>query len=465
MKKRKFFFLVIFVLAILVYMPKLPKEETNSGSTFEFMSLLDIADSQQSMETQAMTNSENEKGKKNTRVEKKISLPAAYDMRKKKRAPKVYNQGNYGTCWAFASLSAVESTLLPKEKMQFSREHMVLANSFKSTMNSGGDFMMALAYLTAWQGPVLASQDAYGDMVTPKNLKAQKHVQEAQIIGKRKFRQIKEMVYRYGGVQSSLYTSLTESNRKSAYYNSKKAAYCYRGKKTANHEIVIIGWDDNYPKENFTKKVKGNGAFLCRSSWGKGFGENGDFYVSYYDSNIGIHNLVYTKVESKNNYDKIYQSDLCGCVAQLGYKGQDDAYFSNVYKTKENEKVRAVGFYAPAKNAEYEVYVFEDYKNKNSLSGYKRIRARGTFSNAGYYTVDLDEPVIVKKGHKFAVVVYLKTPGYSKPISVECKNDKQTANVDISDGEGYYSLNGSHWSRSEKENINICLKAYTDRVK
>ena len=42
-----------------------------------------------------------------------IKLPSAYDYRKTGRAPQIGNQGSLGTCWAFASLTALESSLLP----------------------------------------------------------------------------------------------------------------------------------------------------------------------------------------------------------------------------------------------------------------------------------------------------------------------------------------------------------------
>ena len=42
-------------------------------------------------------------------------VPASYDLRDKLRAPGVKDQGNHGTCWAFASLTALESSLLPEE--------------------------------------------------------------------------------------------------------------------------------------------------------------------------------------------------------------------------------------------------------------------------------------------------------------------------------------------------------------
>ena len=66
------------------------------------------------------------------------------------------------------------------------------------------------------------------------------------------------------------------------------------------------------------------------NSWGTGFGDGGYFWVSYYDSNVGIYNAAYTKIENTDNYDRIYQSDKCGWVGQLGY-GNEEAYFANLY--------------------------------------------------------------------------------------------------------------------------------------
>ena len=101
---------------------------------------------------------------------------------------------------------------------------------------------------------------------------------------------------------------------------------------------MIVGWDDNYPKENFNEQPQGDGAFLCVNSWGEEFGQKGYFYVSYYDSNIGRSNISYTKVEENNNYQNIYQTDLCGWVGQMGY-GEENAWFSNIYEARGKEDV------------------------------------------------------------------------------------------------------------------------------
>ena len=391
------------------------------------------------------------------------AIPYAYDYREKGRKPAVIDQGKYGTCWAFASLTALSSSILPEENLQFSPDHMSLKNSFCGDQNSGGEYTMAMAYLSAWQGPVLEQDDPYGDGYSPEGLDAVKHVQEVQIIEGKDFQRIKEAVYKYGGVQSSLYTSLTGSASRSMYYNQKNYAYCYIGTEKPNHDIVIIGWDDNYPKENFNTELEGDGAFICQNSWGEEFGDDGVFYVSYYDTNIGMHNVVYTSVEEPDNYDHLYQSDLCGWVGQVGY-GSDTAYFANVYQAEGAQRLQAVGFYATGKDTEYEISVVRDFQGPDSLNQREYIQS-GYISNAGFYTIPLDAPADLTPGGQFAVVVKIKTPNSIHPIAIEYPADDVTMDVDLSDGEGYISLYGSTWdSLEENYQCNFCLKAYTDNM-
>lgn len=394
----------------------------------------------------------------------KRALPSLYDYRKEGRAPQVKNQGSLGTCWAFASLMALESRLLPEEQFSFSEDHMSISNSFHMQQNDGGEATMSMAYLLAWQGPVLEKQDAYGDGYSPPGLKPVKHVQEIQILPGKDYEAIKRAVYYCGGVQSSLYTSMASGRSDSRYYNKEKGAYCYIGTAKPNHDIVIIGWDDNYPKENFNLDLEGDGAFICANSWGGEFGDEGYFYVSYYDTNIGIHNILYTKVENTDNYDKIYQTDLCGWSGQLGY-GREDAYFANSYTAGEDEELAAAGFYATGPDTSYEVYTVTDAEDSSSF-GSRRLAARGSFQNEGYYTVDFDKPVGLKKGQKFAVIVNIKTPGSVHPVAIEYPVQGRGAKKELSDGEGYISLRGTSWERvEESQKCNLCLKAYTRTVK
>ena len=388
--------------------------------------------------------------------------PSKYDLREKGRATTVKNQGSLGTCWASASVSALETALLPEESVQFSVDHMTLKNSFSQTQNDGGEYTMGMAYLTAWQGPVYEADDPYGDGESPDGLKPVKHVQEMQVIEGKDFEKIKEAVFKYGGVQTSIYSALRSSQSQSEFYNSSKNAYCYIGTEKPNHDVVIIGWDDNYSKENFSTAIEGDGAFICQNSWGGGFGDNGVFYISYYDTNIGVHNVVYTGVESTKNYDSIYQSDLCGWVGQIGYN-KESVYGANVFTARKNEKLRAAGFYAVGKDTTYQVYVVKDFKDTSSFEKKERV-AQGKLDNAGYYTIQFDKEIKVEPREKFAIVIFVNTPDAVHPLAIEYTADATTAKVDLSDGEGYISPDGRTWESAEDtQSCNLCIKAYAGK--
>lgn len=400
---------------------------------------------------------ENEAHVVNASAENSI-LPSRYDLREKGRSPLVKNQGDKGTCWAAASLAALESSLMPENPLVLSTDHMSLENAFGLTQNDGGEYTMSLAYLTGWQGPVLEEDDPY-DGVGVSGLAPVMHIQEAQVIESKDFERIKEAVFKYGAVQTSIYSTLQNADSQSTFFNRSTNAYCYLGAEKPNHDVVIIGWDDNYSKENFNGSLEGDGAFICQNSWGEEFGDRGVFYVSYYDTNVGIHNLVYTGVEDTGNYDVIYQSDLCGWVGQLGYS-KDTIFGANVYTAQSGQTLKAAGFYATGRNTEYEVYVSRNWSDTSDLNE-RQMVASGKLDNAGYYTVDFNQPVNVEKGERFAIIVKLYTPDSLRPMAIEYIPEDDHIEVDLTDGEGYISAAGKSWEHVEEtQACNLCIKAY-----
>ena len=387
-------------------------------------------------------------------------LPDAYDMRDYGRVSPVRDQGNQGTCWAFASLGALETITLPQEEIVYSVDHMSLNNGFSLDLSEGGEHTMSIAYMAAWRGPVLEEDDPYGDGETDESLTAVKHLKEAIIINERDDNKIKSAIYKYGGVETSIYLEMPYGESYSVYYNPDTASYYYDGYEEPNHDLVIVGWNDNYPKENFALKPSSDGAYICKNSWGESFGDGGYFYISYEDVNICQKSIVYTSLDDADDYDNIYQTDELGWVGQMGYS-DESAYFANVYEAKGKETLKAVSFYATGPNTKFSVFVVTDYEEMNSLNRGRKEVGKGETRYAGYYTVDLNQDIELEPGQKYAIIMSITTPGSERPIAIECDAGERTANLDLTDGEGYMSLYGEIWQNSEEKDANICLKAFT----
>ena len=82
---------------------------------------------------------------------------------------------------------------------------MSLRNSFQMDQNDGGDYTMSMAYLLSWQGPVLESEDPYGDSWSPEGLSPALHLQEIQILPEKNYEAVKEAVYLPEGSKLSLH--------------------------------------------------------------------------------------------------------------------------------------------------------------------------------------------------------------------------------------------------------------------
>lgn len=407
--------------------------------------------------------------------EESLKLPSRYDLREEISMLPAADQGDLGTCWAFASLAAVETSMAEEDRARLSADHMIWQNGF-GTGTDGGDYGMAMAYFLAWKGPVLEEQDPYGDGMSPDGLEPVCHVQEIRILPEKDYEAIKRAVYEYGGVESAVYIPAdfgkTGAGELEAGESWTGEALCYQGTQEANHDIVIVGWDDHYPKENFSAKPEADGAFLCLNSWGSGFGEDGYFYVSYEDSQIGVYGISYSGLEDAEHYSRIYQTDLRGWTGQMGY-GSSSAWFANVYTAQETERIAACGFYATAPDTSYRVYgavLPEEPPGAEKRSDIKtafadrNLLAEGTLSYAGFYTISWEDGLFAEEGSRFALLVEIDSPGTAQPVAVEYGEDSRggsRGDVDIPGGEGYISFDGKSWQSAEENGgSRICLKAY-----
>ena len=376
------------------------------------------------------------------------------------KKPVVKSQGKYGTCWALTATSAMEAALLPQEHMVFSADHLTRNNAFTVDVDDGGDYLMTMAYLSGWQGPVTEEEDPYGDEYSPDGLQPSVHVQEIQVLDDASAEEIKSAVYACGAVQTSLYMNRETTAADSSYYNKEKTAYYDPLPAVPNHDVLILGWDDSFSRFYFRQTPPVDGAWICQNTWGGEFGTDGIFYVSYADANIGQMGIVYSRIESADNYDRIYQTDECGWQGKQGYDN-GTCWFANVYTAQESERLSAFGFYATARDTSYELYVVRDFSGVESFADRQFLQS-GSMEHIGYYTVDLRKPVSLNHEEQFAVVVKITSSADENPVAVEYRADEYTMNVTTEGKEGYLSQYGNYWENTEERfGTNVCLKAYT----
>jgi PGF-pre-PGF domain-containing protein len=402
-----------------------------------------------------------------------VSYPARYDLRDENGVTAVRDQGQAGSCWAHASTASLESYLLynRSETWDFSEnnEKNVLAytypHGFDRDADGGGNAFMASAYFTRWSGPVLESDDQYNDLSgdSPSNIPASKHVQEVLFIPLRQSALdndgIKFALQQYGAV----HVSMSWYNEA---YNSSFSSYYYNGSSSGGgHAVTIVGWDDNYDRNNFTDVAPGNGAFIVKNSWGDSWGDDGYFYASYNDTKFGrrYDSAVFT-AENVSNYDRIYQYDELGLTDNLGYNNIS-AYGANIFTASSNETLEAVSFYTADSNSFYNISVYLDPESDPINDSGPVSVQNGTLAFAGYHTIDLETNVSLNSGQNFSVVVKFTTPAYNYPLPAECPQSGYSSNAHAEAGQSYISCNGIEWDDISESDVNVCIKAFTTEDK
>jgi len=398
-------------------------------------------------------------GMADTAITSAQTLPAAFDLRDTGRITAVRSQGDYGSCWAFASLASLESYLKKDTTVDFSENNLMWNSGFDGSPDDGGNYSMATAYLARWSGPVSESSDPYD---TPKKtgLSPVYHVQEVKSIPELPSA-IKQALMDGGVLYTSMYSVPLDGEE---YYNPDTFAFYYDGTEEPDHDVAIVGWDDNYSRDNFSKKPEADGAWIIRNSWGADWGDGGYFYMSYYDTYAGSNVTAFHNAEATNNYSAIYQYDPLGNISAMGYTdGDNTAWGANIFTATASDNLMAVSTYALTPGTSAEIKVYTDVNDGKPNSGTLRTTQTETFARGGYYTIDLDNPVGLVAGQKFAVVVKYRTPGTNDSVPVESRFENYSSAVTANPGESFTSNTGTGgWYDTSKKSLsNVCIKAFT----
>ena len=412
----------------------------------------------------------------------------------------VKDQKQTNSCWTFSSIATLESTIALKDYKNgkspivydFSERHMeyatsktflnneINANGFNRKVGDGGGMYLAIPYLTNGSGAIAEEEMRFEnnedsiyiseiqnkDVITQVNdtidFPSYSSTEDKTQIKQ----QMKEHIKNYGGIDAGIHGAILTDT---TCYNSETGAiYCDNDIiYPINHAVVIIGWDDNYSKENFveSKRPENNGAWIIKNSWGAGeqytlsemkeyifesfpddcsnqgwtdatqipddiaisnfenwgytidennvatlkVGDDGFMYVSYEDTNVYRELTGIVDAQAGVTYDNIYQYDQYGGVSPI-YFTTSKIYLATVFdkKTTKSEYLTQVSIDAS------ETYTCKVYVNPNgtskAMSDLQQVQLKAGESetfDAGYHTIEFQNPIQIT-GDNFVVVLEIQ---------------------------------------------------------
>ncbi len=261
------------------------------------------------------------------------ALPASYDARDLGIVTSAKNQGNCGSCWAFASVGGLESHILKADRtlLDLSEQQQVSCNTAMLGCNGGSS-----AAIRYWENKGPLDESCFPYTASDRTACAETGCPQYdyRVIDYHTVRattnDFKTSLYTYGPsywrftVYSDFDAYWASGNADDVYVS--QAGATYRG----GHAVLLIGWDD------------AKGAFLCKNSWGGG-GPNGDgtFWIAYtghyYNLSFGMANFSLTGITCSGDPDcddGLYCNGAETCVAGACQDGTppvcgDDGLFCN----------------------------------------------------------------------------------------------------------------------------------------
>ena len=426
-------------------------------------------------------------------------LPSKYNANDNNVVTSVKDQGVTGSCWAFSMISASESSILSKslsdkDALDLSEAHHVWfahksyvektdsdtasgdGVNASSPYESGGNWLRSTFALARGMG--YAQENDYpfypnnienmGNYPESSRYVSKYYLRESYEIPVTETNTIKNKIMTNGSVMAAFYMN-------GQYLNTDENNYCYYypEESLTNHQITIVGWDDEYSLTNFKTdyQPEGNGAWIVKNSYGSSWGNDGYFYISYYDKSLKDFSCV--DVTSSEDYLSIYQYDGYGYSSGVSASTSNGesvktATMANVFTATKDESLKSVSFYTLGEAQECTIEIYTGVSKNHTIpteNGKCVSTKTVSFSYDGYHTVDLAEPVSITQGECFAVLVTI-TSDIAATIAFEGQSGLNDGsfirNYSSSSGQSYYKFGSSSWKESSTTNYNnTCIKALT----
>ncbi len=415
-----------------------------------------------------------------------IDIPWRYDVRDE-GADIVIESQRYGDCWAFAALDLLQINAwkqgmgnipdLSERHLVYYTYHSVCGTPgqqpgegtvFRDNGQStqcfwnGGKYDYAIRSLGSYLGAVPEYMAPYQETAVPLADSREAYssacirLKSAYAFPTADRELLKRMILQYGAVGITYCSSLS-------YYEYGTAAQYCPSDMRADHAVTVIGWDDDYRRENFKVQPESDGAWLVQNSWGTVFGDEGFFWLSYEDASIAETAYVLEATADMGEY--IYQCDntiMDGRETAVG-----ELQVANRYALEGtwgcDELLKAVNITVPTGGMSYRLELFD-------LTGGKNIGEQallpepvtGFIAWPGNVTIELPAPVVMAYGSEVGIALTL----YGDTVGI-CTDAAGVSGKTVCTAEGgtgvSYRMESGQWEDyGARTNRNFRMKLLTD---
>ncbi len=277
-------------------------------------------------------------------------------------------------------------------------------------------------------------------------------------------------------------------------YMSDKWAHFTNRASVTNHMVTIVGYDDDYPRENFNSTTEegkpampeGDGAFLVKNSWGSELNEfpnngyrhwglldgqdvvpydpdakakegnraTGYFWLSYYDRSISDPE-AYVFCEEDPGDEYIDQMDFMNAMRTELFD-EEGVQMANVFEADATARLTSIAVLTgvPGAKVSYEIYLLKD-GYETPKDGVLIGSGEESFEFGGYHRIELSDPRVLGKGQKYSVIVKEEVEGKDYvPIQMNVNLDSENTYMVgvINRGESYMCRSGKWLDMSEEDN-------------
>lgn len=433
-------------------------------------------------------------------------LPSSYDMRDKNLTPLITDQGYFGLCWTFASISSLESGMIQQDPEKYAgidlsafhtayftynRDALIdpaspwpglegIAGDYTHVQETdpqdniyglalGGELTQAMYTLAAGFGAVNESAapfDSYGNNTAPSDDTAISQneivLDSAVMIPPSEKDDVKTMLLEKGAAAFGFFFNPVEPYLQElengdwvfSFGDTDRENLEYAG----GHAVLLIGWDDDFAKELFAVPPEHDGAWLIQNSWGSNLSNSTYIWMPYEEVTYPFTFFLGTEPW----FEHTYQYDG-GTLVENRSLNQSSARVGNVFTAGLNEEIRAVTL-DTNQSVNYALRVYTDPVPDEPDDGTLLAEQTGSIAFPGYYTIRLDDPVPIEKGQNFSVVYDLEG---EKPLNISIDTSAVSEEVSTTTfaraGQSFLRTETGAWEDlSADGETNLRIKAFTN---